>query len=158
MEGEKEREIREWDREKEDRNHSLGVLLVLWSLFLFLFLSVERSVFRGTGEEERGCERQRGRIGIRICTLTKSRPTTTQRTLCVSSLQHLSVSSHLKPTTGRLLSTLSTLCLYLLKSLQIWDHHKPLFASCWTISLCSKIWYTYRIMWVSKDVSTTFIY
>lgn len=29
----------------------------------FLFLSVERSVFRGTGEEERGCERQRGSRG-----------------------------------------------------------------------------------------------
>ncbi len=27
----------------------------------FVFLSVERSVFRGTGEEERGCERQGGK-------------------------------------------------------------------------------------------------
>lgn len=104
-------ETRREKRETSTLNHSLGVLL-LWSLF-FLFSSVERSVFRGTREEERGCERQRGRIGIRICTLTKSRPTTMQPELSVSSLQHLSVSSHPKPTTGRLLSTLyslSSLC------------------------------------------------
>lgn len=46
-------------RETSTLNHSLGVLPVLWSLFL-LPLSEERSVFRGTGEEERGCERQMG--------------------------------------------------------------------------------------------------
>lgn len=58
-----------------------------------------------------GCESHRGRIGIRICTLTKSRPTTMKHMLCVSSLQHLSVSSALKPTTGRLLSIPPAFCL-----------------------------------------------
>lgn len=121
-------ETRREKRETSTLNHSLGVLLLLWSLF-FLFSSVERSVFRGTREEGRGCERQRGRIGIRICTLTKSRPTTMQPELYASSLQHLSVSSHPKPTTGRLLSTLypllSTLSALCVLSPQISPNLRP---------------------------------
>lgn len=59
----------------------------------------------------RRCESQWGRIGMRICTLTKSRPTTRQRMRCASSLQPLSVSSPLKPTAGYLLSPLLAACL-----------------------------------------------
>lgn len=34
------------------------------------------------------------------------------------------------------------LVFYLLKSLKIWDHHKPPCASCWMISLCSRLQYS----------------
>ena len=109
------REMRErWGSEtrgekRETLNHSLGVLLLLlWFLFFSLFKRGEIRLSWNKGG--RGGVRGRGGgIGIRICTLTKSRPTTTKPELCVSSLQHLSESSHPKPTTGRLLSTLYSL-------------------------------------------------
>lgn len=73
-------------------NHSLGVLPLLWSLFFSPFkrgeirLSWNRRGREGVWEAEEEEERRRGggETGIRICTLTKTNPTTTQHTLCVS--------------------------------------------------------------------------
>ena len=106
--------MREWDKGREERNIYLKpqprcAAAAAVVSFFFFFQAWRDPSFVEQGRKRGGVRGRGGGIGIRICTLTKSRPTTTKPELCVSSLQHLSESSHPKPTTGRLLSTLYSL-------------------------------------------------
>lgn len=83
-----------------------------------LVVAAERSVFRGTGEEDGGRERRWGRIGIRICTWTKSRPTTRHPTVCSIGLVLLLQ----KPTTHH---PLKPLCASSLSSPKISSNLRP---------------------------------